>query len=395
MQVFAFVANALLPALLALPPASTSSTAVYCSDDRIFAWPQPDVITSSCPAAPPPGYHFPGPSWKASSPATSATGYISSDRPPSPLCGLGGCASVHTTNPFVYIMQVSYPHSLYAKRSSNYFLVQLPSPQCCIFLVLECAHVVRCLLILAGDIETNPGPNNLEAVFAELKKLSAGQTQLISEVQGLKNQLISTDGAIAGLSKRMTDLETHLEAMTAIKSELEIIKSENTRLSRQIETLEARIDDSENRSRRNNLIFYGIPDSNPSETFADSEGEVIRHCAQHLSLTIHPEEVERAHRLGRHEPNRSRPIIVKFISYKTKDTILSNGRKFKGTKFSVGEDFSHRVRSVRKQLVTFAKANSDKFALRYKTLHIGPRRYIFDEISQTVKEITIATPQSD
>ncbi|XP_077496273.1 uncharacterized protein LOC144107147 [Amblyomma americanum] len=104
-EVFAFVANALLPALLALPPASTSSTAVYCSDDRIFAWPQPDVITSSCPAAPPPGYHFPGPSWKASSPATSATGYISSDRPPSPLCGLAGCASVHTTNPFVYIMQ--------------------------------------------------------------------------------------------------------------------------------------------------------------------------------------------------------------------------------------------------------------------------------------------------
>ncbi|KAH8042354.1 hypothetical protein HPB51_022072 [Rhipicephalus microplus] len=44
--------------------------------------------------------------------------------------------------------------------------------------------------------------------------------------------------------------------------------------------------------------------------------------------------------------NRIRPIIVKFQSSKTKQLILSNGRKFKDTGFSVGEDFSPAVHEL-------------------------------------------------
>lgn len=147
------------------------------------------------------------------------------------------------------------------------------------------------------------------------------------------------------------------------------------------------MDDAENQSRRNNLIFYGVPDTNPSETFAQSEEIVTQLCSQHLSINIDTKEIERAHRLGRHTAGRRRPIIVKFAYFKTKETILSNGSKFKGTEHSVGEDFSKTVQNARRHLIAFAKGKSARFSLRYKTLHIGTKRYIFDEPSQTVKEI--------
>lgn len=44
----------------------------------------------------------------------------------------------------------------------------------------------------------------------------------------------------------------------------------------QICDMEARIDDIKNRSRKNNLLFYGLPDLNLPEQVADSEEIIIR-----------------------------------------------------------------------------------------------------------------------
>lgn len=101
---------------------------------------------------------------------------------------------------------------------------------------------------------------------------------------------------------------------------------------------------------------------------------------------MEPKEIERAHRLGRYCPGRNRPIIVKLSFFKTKEAILSNGRRFKNTPYSVGEDFSKKVQNARKHVVAFAKSKAVPFSLHYKTLLIGSKRYTFDETSQSVKE---------
>lgn len=53
---------------------------------------------------------------------------------------------------------------------------------------------------------------------------------------------------------------------------------------------------------------------------------------------------------------------------------------------SVGKNFYKAVQSARRPLVAFAKAKSARFSLRYKPLHIGTKRCIFDETSQTGKD---------
>lgn len=55
-----------------------------------------------------------------------------------------------------------------------------------------------------------------------------------------------------------------------------------------------------------------------SLTFAQSEQLVIRHCRDHLNITIDPKEIERAHRLGHHTSDRPRPVIVNSHSIKQK-----------------------------------------------------------------------------
>lgn len=110
-------------------------------------------------------------------------------------------------------------------------------------------------------------------------------------------------------------------------------------------------------------------------------------CSEHLNVKIDPKEVERAHRLGRYKPGQHRPVIVKFTSFKTKETILSNGKKLKGTTYAIGQDFSRSVQNARKHLIAFARSKSTPFSCPYKTLFLGSKRYVFDEMSQTVKEI--------
>ncbi|XP_077498020.1 uncharacterized protein LOC144108724 [Amblyomma americanum] len=327
-------------------------------------------------------------SWTAASSRTStASPHIKAPPPPAPFCGLGDCTSAQPSNPLIFAMQVSKSYTLFAKRSSNYILVQLPSPQCSVAIAAECVTVVHSLLLLSGDIETNPGPNDSSAVLAELQKLTAGQTQLIAEVQGLKSQLTTTDKTITDLGNRMADLETQYQALLPLRNDIEKMQADTSNVARIIQELETRIEDAENRSRRNNLIFYGIPGTTDSETWAESEKLIIDVCRNNLQITVEPHEIERAHRLGRHSQVKNRPIIVKFTSSKSKESLLSNGRNLKDTVYSVGEDFSHAVRHARKQLVAFAKARSAKFSLRFKTLHIGLNRYIFDTSSNTVKQL--------
>uniref|UniRef100_L7LZ78 Uncharacterized protein n=1 Tax=Rhipicephalus pulchellus TaxID=72859 RepID=L7LZ78_RHIPC len=325
--------------------------------------------------------------WEATSSSTATPSSIKELHPLTPLCGLGDCTTMQPSNPLTFAMQVSKSYVLFAKRSSNYFLVQFPSPHCCIAIAVDCAHITNSLLMLSGDVEINLGPNVNAAILAELQKLSTGQAQLIAEVQGLKSQLNTTDKTITDLNRRMADLETHYQTLLPLRNDIEKTQTNVISMTKKIQELQASLDDAENRSRRNNLIFYGIPDPTRNETWAESEKKIIDICNNSLGIPVQPSDIERAHRLGYHSVNRNRPIIVKLLSHKTRDALLSNGRKLKNTTYSIGEDFSRPVQHARKQLLAFAKTKSDKYSLRFKTLHIGSKRYIFDPSSNTVKEI--------
>ena len=108
----------------------------------------------------------------------------------------------------------------------------------------------------------------------------------------------SVNTRIDNLMKDVQSVKSSLEFTQAQVEELITSDLRVKEVKVQIENLGNKLDDLENRSRRNNLRFEGIPES-PNETWQESESKI-----KHLISSQMPEVgtdfvIERAHRVGR------------------------------------------------------------------------------------------------
>ena len=136
----------------------------------------------------------------------------------------------------------------------------------------------------------------------------------------------------------------------------------------------------ESHSRRNNLIFYNIPEVR-QESSATTE-TLYRNLEQNLDKA--EEEtieipIERVHRLGKiREDNKPRPIIAKFSFHKDKERILSSARTLAGTNYGISQDFPREIVEMRKVLVKVMKEARKKgqdTKLVYDKLYMNGTRY--------------------
>ncbi|XP_075533156.1 uncharacterized protein LOC142566194 [Dermacentor variabilis] len=199
----------------------------------------------------------------------------------------------------------------------------------------------RIRLLLAGDVEENPGS--------------------LSEKQ-------------------------ECELMEAIRSEE--VQAQNNQLSKAMRNVLINQDELENRSRRNNLLFFGIDDENKKETWDESERKVISVCSVKLAITVEPSKIERAHRMGKHNNDKPRPIIVKFGLFKDKQCLLSAFSKLKGSRISLSEDYSQQVRRCRSKLIAYAQEQNSgaRYKLKNNKMTYEGKTYIYDDTTDSVWE---------
>lgn len=255
-----------------------------------------------------------------------------------------------------------------------------------------CNSLQELLLALSGDVETNPGPTSkadsgpLDTILAKLTKLEQGQTTVLKEIKRVQEEQIRTAEAISALSTRVVTLENRVSALSKLSDQVNTTSAEAASFQIQLKSLEARCEDAENRMRRSNLIFYGIPDAD-KESWAESQDAIIDTCRSLLEHEVDQNQIERAHRLGPFVRNRNRPIIVKFHVFKQKEAILRKAFKLKGKDVSIGEDFSPAVRDARRKLLEFGRNQETPFKLRFNRLTIGEKQYQVDNVTGSVKEI--------
>ena len=116
-----------------------------------------------------------------------------------------------------------------------------------------------------------------------------------------------------------------------------------------LKTLAYKSIDLEARSRRNNLIFWGLAENVRENCFA-----VIRDFIKNeLDLDADKMYLARAHRLGSRRFNmrlQKRPLIVNFRDYCDTETIMSKAFLLRGTPFSVDYDLPKEISQARKAL---------------------------------------------
>ncbi|CAN7985424.1 unnamed protein product [Ixodes hexagonus] len=294
--------------------------------------------------------------------------------------------------PFAFIAPVRAYEPLFAKKSGNLFLVQLPCPQCLVALFFMCVDIVRELILQSGDVEESPGPHTCSVgnqtdstIHIILANLEGGQALIMAELKSINSRLAATKPTLTELSSRITKTETECSSIPEIRSNVDKLLSSAVETSGALANADDKLSDAEGRSHRCNLVFYGIAEG-ASETRNDSANTITNLCKEHLRVSIEPSEIERAHRVGKAQPNKPQPTVVRFTFFKTREMVLSNCFKFKGTTFSVGEDYSAATRTVRREFLRFARDQNAPFKLRYKKLIIGNKTYYFDTTEMRVQE---------
>ena len=151
----------------------------------------------------------------------------------------------------------------------------------------------------------------VQSLLPVLKPLVEQQMKQLSETLFLK---------ISEIEKKISAWEEQVEHKILVHDR------EVSRLEQRTAALEDELDSSRQYAMKNHLIIDDIPE-NPKEN-AD---ELVVNACKKLNITVHSSDVQRSHRLGPKVNDKPRPIIVDFVSIKTKRLII---RAVKDSMFS-------------------------------------------------------------
>lgn len=188
---------------------------------------------------------------------------------------------------------------------------------------------------------------------------------LASASEEMENKIITTSFQQQVNPSDKSDLKSEWEEKlnglhAYIDSEIKAVRSEFNKL---LTPIVKRLDEQEQYSRRNCLLFHGIQE-NVSE---DTNKLILQTINSKLNLTyeLTTADIDRSHRIGskkRTNPSavnnsqKPRPIIVKFISYASRNDVWRSKRQLRGTNVAVTESLTKsRMQLVLKCVSLFGK----------------------------------------
>lgn len=275
------------------------------------------------------------------------------------------------------MVQVGPNSHCHSYRSNDLCLLLFPSQQTLSTAFRESLSSLYNSLMQCGDIELNPGPT-VEEMFAEIMK---SQKSVADDINEIKENLRKTEGSIAALNARLGTVEEKLEKINVIEAKTLVCETTVVALERTIHTLKTKLDDLENRGRRNNIIIRGIsePDGENENSLLDTVQNTV--FKDTLGITI--SGIERLHRLGKKLEGKTRPVILKLVDFREKMLILKNCHKLKNTSIKISEDFSKRVQNIRQCLWESAeteRSRGERIKLRFDKMIISNVTYAWDEV---------------
>ena len=113
-----------------------------------------------------------------------------------------------------------------------------------------------------------------------------------------------------------------------------------------IRLLEYKSIDLEARSRRNNVLFHGLKEFRRQ----DCKNTICQFLSDQFDISIDESAISRAHRVGRYNPLKTRPIIAQFQDFNVAERIVKQGHILSNTSFGVSRDYPIEITRARKTL---------------------------------------------
>ena len=163
------------------------------------------------------------------------------------------------------------------------------------------------LMIKLGEMD-----KKIESVMVNVASLEKTMTNIQLEVLSLK---VRADSA----ETKLKEMDTGLQFANA---EVEDLKTQSRNNQQSIVSLKERLLYQEVYNRRENLRFFGLPESTES-TIEDSSEVLYRFLERDLDIEgARNIEFQRVHRLGRKKEGASRPIIARFLRYPDRERVF-------------------------------------------------------------------------
>lgn len=141
------------------------------------------------------------------------------------------------------------------------------------------------------------------------------------------------------------------EKLTKIEQSVKLMVSEVKTNTEKIKHLEQKIDQLEQFTKLSNLVIYGIPESE-AENFELIEEKLISLFKNKLDVIVSSSDIQQSYRIGKYQQAKVRPILVRFLSYKTKVIIHRKKKLLKNTGFVIKEDLTKTNIELMKQAIT-------------------------------------------
>lgn len=170
-------------------------------------------------------------------------------------------------------------------------------------------------------------------------------------------------------------------------AEMRQVKEENKRLREKVLEQEERINNLEREVRKKNVVMKGVIDEE-SEKQSDT-GVKISAVLRKIGVDLNVEQdLDEARRIGRFNPQKKRPILIKLTKESTRMTILKNAKLLKGTDIWIDEDYPKEIQEERRILITQmkeAREKGHKAQVKYNKLIVDGEVYRANELESKVR----------
>ena len=156
--------------------------------------------------------------------------------------------------------------------------------------------------------------------------MPAQLTLLNERILKMEDKVKSMNGAITDMAESVEFMEREVQTVKA-NTETKVNKTELADIYQKITSLETsygrKMEDLENRCRRNNLGFYGVPEG-PRSCEYIVKNEILEKL---MELDVTDLEIDRAHRtpggpLPNYPVRQPRPIHVRFQKFSDREGVL-------------------------------------------------------------------------
>lgn len=178
----------------------------------------------------------------------------------------------------------------------------------------------------------------IHAVERTVNSINAKLMDLETRVSNIDDRVKEVEGASSFIGDKYENQEKELNnTKTTIKEmqkACEKLKSEMKAMEIKQGSINDRVLDGEFRDMKDNLIFYGLPEGPPTQTYeqeaVECEDRVKEFITSQINVNTDNMTFERAHRLGNPTTSKKpRPIIVKFHKYKDRELVRNGANKVK------------------------------------------------------------------